>query len=556
MNNEKKWKAIGDLKTPFNDAYNYRSRKEKELFNKLFLITDSLERCLEPSIYFLMGEKGAGKTAYAVYLENNKIENNHCQVTTMTETQYVRFINLKNGGKIEYSDYASIWRSMLLFMTGHLIINKSKDTISKITGKYNQLEKSIETWSKNALNPEVESAFEAVTSETFKVDIGKKDVSQLGATESHSNTQKGHRLKHPLLETEVSLKDSIQSLKLKNNHILFIDGIDYRPERVPYKEYLSCIKGLSEAAWQLNTEFFNGIRDSSGRIKIVLLVRPDVFHTLNVYNSNSRLQDNTVYLDWSSNEREYRNAPLLEVGGRYFSRQQVFEVTSDDAWSHYFNSSENGERVFKKILRQTFQKPRDVLTFIKIARENQLSYDRKSTIFGSNLDSKAKFTRDFSDYLLGEARNYSAFYMTQEDFGKYIKFFQYLNGKNKLSFDDFDLAFTNFKEWANGEKIMAKEYLHDSESLLQFFYDVNIIGYSDRTIDENEGYHHWSFRERSLNNIAPKVKATSELMINPGIAKSLDIGKSFKSEAAKPKKQRKRPTQNRKGRAGKKGVKT
>lgn len=556
MNNEKKWKAIGDLKTPFNDAYNYRSRKEKEFFNKLFLTTDSLERCLDPSIYFLMGEKGAGKTAYAVYLENNKVENNHCQVTTMTETQYSRFINLKNDGKLEYSDYASIWRSMLLFLTGHLIINKSKGTISKITGKYNQLEKSIEMWSRNALNPEVESAFEAVTSETFRADIGKKDIAQVGASESHSNTQKGPLLKHHLLETEVSLKDAIQSLKLKNNHILFIDGIDYRPERVPYREYLACIKGLSEAAWQLNTEFFNGIRDSKGRIKIVLLVRPDVFHTLNVYNSNSRLQDNTVYLDWSSNEREYRNAPLFEVGGRYFSRQQVFEVASDDAWSHYFNSPENGERVFKKILRQTFQKPRDVLTFIKIAKENQLHSDRKSTIFDSDLDSKAKFTRVFSDYLLGEARNYSAFYMTQEDFGKYIKFFQYLNGKNKFSFDDFDLAFTNFKKWANGEKIMAREYLHDSESLLQFFYDVNIIGYSDRTMDEREGYYHWSFRERSLNNIAPKVKATSELMINPGIAKSLDIGKSFKSETTKPKNQRKRPTQNRKGRTGLKGVKT
>jgi hypothetical protein len=28
----------------------------------------------------------------------------------------------------------------------------------------------------------------------------------------------------------------------------------------------------------------------------VLLVRPDVFHALNLYNSNSRIQDNSVYL--------------------------------------------------------------------------------------------------------------------------------------------------------------------------------------------------------------------------------------------------------------------
>ena len=81
------------------------------------------------------------------------------------------------------------------------------------------------------------------------------------------------------------------------------------------------MKGLAEAIWQLNTEFFNTIRDSRGRIKIVLLVRPDVFHTLNLYNSNSRLQDNTVFLDWATNENEYRGSNLFEVSGRYFAMQ-------------------------------------------------------------------------------------------------------------------------------------------------------------------------------------------------------------------------------------------
>src|SRR5689334_11765427 len=115
------WKALRQLEEPFNDAFNYRSRTQKELFNKLFLKTEELEQCLSPSTYFLMGEKGSGKTAYAVFLENNTVDDHRCQVTTMTESQYKRFIELKRQGKLNYSDYANIWRSMLLFLVGRML---------------------------------------------------------------------------------------------------------------------------------------------------------------------------------------------------------------------------------------------------------------------------------------------------------------------------------------------------------------------------------------------------------------------------------------------------
>jgi len=541
MTTEKPWASIQSLQEPFNDAFNYRSRKEKELFNKLFLITDSLERCLSPSTYFLMGEKGAGKTAYAVYLENNAPHNNRCQVTTMTETQYSRFINLKKAGKLDYSDYANIWRSMLLFLVGHLIINKSKSVLSRITGKYSELERSVEAWTRNALNPEVESAFEAITNDDFRLELGKPGTATVDAGSALNQSEKIPQLRHHLLETEEELKQSISSLKLKDNHVLFVDGIDYRPESVSYREYLECIKGLSEAAWQLNTEFFNGIRDSKGRVKVVLLVRPDVFHALNLYNSNSRLQDNTVYLDWTTNEKEYSDSPLFEVSGRYFSRQQSFVSTPKEAWDNYYSDDDLGGRVFKKLLRQTFQKPRDVLTFIKFTKDIQARSGKGgSSSFQKGIDSDPKLARAFSDYLLGEARNYSAFYMTQQDFRTYLKFFHYLNGKGRFSFDEFDEAYMEFRKWARGEHIQAKEYLRDSESLLQFFYDVNIIGYSEETEDSGEGYYHWSYRERSPNNISPKVKAANKLMINPGIAKALDIGKVFAKNGAKAQKRRRR----------------
>ena len=61
-------KTLKELQEPFNDAHNYKNRAQKEFFNRVFLRTSALDEILGPSVYFLMGEKGSGKTAYAVYM--------------------------------------------------------------------------------------------------------------------------------------------------------------------------------------------------------------------------------------------------------------------------------------------------------------------------------------------------------------------------------------------------------------------------------------------------------------------------------------------------------
>lgn len=529
---EKHWKALSSLKDPFNDALNYRSRIEKEFFQKLFLRTDELNRILDPQVYFLIGEKGAGKTAYAVYLENTSLHGQKCKLTTMTETQYKRFIELKRQGKLSYSDYANIWRSMLLFISARMVVEKSKGLLHYITGKFSKVEREISAWSKNALNPEVETAFEAINSEALNAKLKNDKVGEVGGELKNQQTEKASILKHHLLDTENSLKEAISSLNLDNDHILFIDGIDYRPEAVPYAEYIACIKGLAEAVWQLNTEFFNLIRDTKGRIRIVLLVRPDVFHSLNLYNSNSRLQDNSVFLDWSTTEKEYKESRLLEACGKYFSSQQNFMVSSNEAWEQYYGVPNSPGHVFKRLLKQSFHKPRDILTFIRITKKHASRGDGGRRIqFPSNIGAEPVITREFSDYLLGEVKNYAAFYMPQEDFGKYLKFFQYLDGKPRFTMAEFTTAFKAFKSWAGGESFAATEYLRDAESLLQFWYDVNVIGYSESVERDKETFFHWSYRERSANNIAPKVKTSGTLILNPGISKAIDIGKEMSTKA-------------------------
>jgi polynucleotide 5'-kinase involved in rRNA processing len=63
------------LNLGFGDAENYKKKENKELLNKYFIRTDELYEILKPNKYFLIGDKGTGKTAYSLYLANNEFSN-------------------------------------------------------------------------------------------------------------------------------------------------------------------------------------------------------------------------------------------------------------------------------------------------------------------------------------------------------------------------------------------------------------------------------------------------------------------------------------------------
>lgn len=59
-------KKYTELKLGYNDAVNYQNRHNKFMFNEIFIKDNNLERLISPDTYFLIGDKGTGKTAYAI----------------------------------------------------------------------------------------------------------------------------------------------------------------------------------------------------------------------------------------------------------------------------------------------------------------------------------------------------------------------------------------------------------------------------------------------------------------------------------------------------------
>ena len=82
-------KSINELDFGYGDAANYRnSRKYKDFFSKIFVKDEKLERLMREDTYFLIGDKGTGKTAYAVFLENNDYQNTQSKIINLSSTDY------------------------------------------------------------------------------------------------------------------------------------------------------------------------------------------------------------------------------------------------------------------------------------------------------------------------------------------------------------------------------------------------------------------------------------------------------------------------------------
>lgn len=56
-----------DLQIPFDEAENYFKPNNKEKLNRLFYKDRNYNKLLNDTTYFLIGEKGSGKTTYCAY---------------------------------------------------------------------------------------------------------------------------------------------------------------------------------------------------------------------------------------------------------------------------------------------------------------------------------------------------------------------------------------------------------------------------------------------------------------------------------------------------------
>lgn len=519
----------------FSDAENYKRRENKEIFRSLFVKNEYLDALLLPSTTFLIGEKGTGKTAYGIFLANNDYKNTNSTLKFIRETEYDKFVELKKTHNLRLSDYTEIWKTLILLLFCETLTKKIDSWFfgsNRIAIRNIKL--AIDEFYENAFSPEIITALNFIEHSEAAVSIISK-YAEVGGKISASHEQGAQKFQTNLLYMRKKFESVISTAHLEQDFLIFIDGIDIRPSGIGFNDYLECIKGLANAVWFLNNDFFSEIKDSKGRMRAVLLVRPDIFLVLGLQNPNTKLRDNSVELNWSTTYPSYRSSGIFEVIDNLLSVQQDKDIKHGESWDHYFpffapikGSSYKGDNSFIYFLRNSYYRPRDILTYLNIFKKHIPKKDCTTLeSFPESYCNKREITNEYAEYLLGELRDQLVFYYNQDDYESFLQFFDFLKGKTRFNYSEYCNSHDKFIADLNSRNKNTPSFMDTADAFLQFLYELNVICYVEES-EEGQKFIHWSFRERSLGKMAPKIQTHCRYEVHYGLVPALNIGKRRK----------------------------
>lgn len=521
---------VEQLNLGFNDAINYRRRENKATFNQLFIKNEKLDGLMDLSTYFLIGDKGTGKTAYAVWLANNEYKNTVSTLNYIGETEYQKFVTLKKEKCLNLSDYTNIWKVIILVLVSKRIYDEEgRDGFINKYIKFRGINRAIDEYYEDAFSPEIMNAIEFVDNASVSAGLLSK-YAELEGGMSASRKFTESKYQTNLLYIQRKFEDAIRQLKLEKNHTVFIDGIDLRPTGIDYSDYLECIKGLANAVWSINNDYFSTIKDSKGRIKVTILLRPDIFNALGLQNANNRIRDNSVYLDWRIPYDRFEKSELYKLPNRLLSLGQNKALEKDSFWDNYFpykvNVQNKDEHSFISFLRFSYFRPRDIVTMLNLLQELHVESETKRNYFIADDFNDPHFRRRYSEYLLGEVKDHMSFYYSDKDYEIFLKFFEFLRGDYKFSFEEYSVCFQKYLAFVDANADSRPKFLDNEVDFLQFLYELNII-FCIEEADNGQRFYFWCFRDRSVSNINPRVKTNCRYEIFYGLGKALNMGKQF-----------------------------
>lgn len=266
-------------------------------------------------------------------------------------------------------------------------------------------------------------------------------------------------------------------------------------------------------------------------MRVVLLMRPDIFNTLGLQNQNNKIRDNSVLLVWRTTFPTYRKSNIFNMVDTLLSVQQDEELKTGEAWDYYFpydspkvNYKDNFPTSFINFLRHSYYRPRDIITMLSLLQENFIEQGSNiNRVFSKKDFDEPNFKRKLAEYLLGEVKDHLSFYYSSADYELFLKFFEFLNGSYKFSYIQYKFAFSYFDEYLTENSKKRPVFFETADIFLQFLYDLNVLCYMEET--KSKPFFRWCFRERTLSNISPKVKTDSRYEIHQGIQKALNLGK-------------------------------
>lgn len=240
-------------------------------------------------------------------------------------------------------------------------------------------------------------------------------------------------------------------------------------------------------------------------------------------------------LDWSTTYEKYRSSGIFEVVDNLLSVQQDKDIPAGEAWDHYFpfyapikGNEFRNDNSFIYFLRNSYYRPRDILTYISIFKKH-IPRSEKITLntFSKEFCNNREISNEYAEYLLAELRDQLVFYFSNNEYDDFLQFFDFLLGRTRFNYSEYLSSYAKFETDLRKRKREIPSFMATADGFLQFLYELNVICYIEES-ENGQKFIHWSFRERSLGKMAPKIQAGCRYEVHYGLVPALNIGQRRK----------------------------
>ena len=395
--------------------------------------------------YFVIGRKGAGKTAIADYIDNITAPNVFSKKISFKNFPFNELYSYINESYTSPNQYITIWKYVIystvcqLFALNENIDGAISVSLKKLYGDNTEkrLNKLIEKWTATSFNLEI---------------LGVGGGGERARLEAPSWVEKAEILEDVVVKYRDNAKYFILIDELDENYTVF-------PNAEDKKRYFDLITSLFKAIQDIK----NTLSDDAEIYPIVFL-REDIFNMI-IDPDKNKWHDYIISLKWDI--AKIRNMLKHRLAVVCKSRFKTF----DEAWITIFSDEtisvgkrrEKTVTSFEYISRLAQLRPRDFIEYIRECAELALKRGEPK-ISGQIVQYNNK---EFSNYLLNEIRDEA--HSALPEFDGVIALLPIIR-KQVFSSDDFKEAYNNAVN--SGALSTSKSY----ETILERLFDYDVIG--------------------------------------------------------------------------------
>lgn len=451
-----------------------------------------IESILKGEKFYIDGNKGTGKTALMLYLSDQITKEDPQAVcsTILFKTDYSPEQKFKiesfERKKIETLDICGIKIDTLVnFQNIWKLIIFLKIVSDNHNNNYIFFEKDT-NW----------SAFEdLILRLSSTAEIGIKDrLSMLKTIPKQFVVEKnlaGWSISEEQVElhdaTQIELADFDKAIQIaeyllsrlsraNTKYYIFIDELETYCAAPYFLRDLRMIRDLIEVTWALNQQFKEALYKNT---MIVLSVRSEILAAIarNLCGDelNKKINSYKVTIDWRNKYDKGINSPLFGIWLRKIANAYHLpdEVNNLDIRNIWFPSTIGTDDAVDFILNRTWNKPRDIVRFMTVAKDlSKDEHDYTERLLINVLEEYSRQSRE-------EISEEMGLVYTPTDID--LIFSSLREFKIKFSFEEYEQHISeNYKEYT---------VFDDTERLLSNFYRFGIVGYENFAIEKTSWNH-------------------------------------------------------------------